>query len=75
MAVLVIQSILTPKIKKMKEWLKQHWKDLLIAVLTAVVGVLSACGSAWTLEGNQINVNNQKGYQNDTTKNEIRKIP
>lgn len=75
MAVLVIQSILTPKIKKMKEWLKQHWKDLLIAVLTAVIGVLSACGSAWTLEGNQINVNNQKNCQNDTTKNEIRKIP
>lgn len=59
----------------MKEWLKQNWKNLLIAVLTAVVAVLSACGSAWTLEGNQINVNNQNEYQNDTVKNEIRKVP
>lgn len=75
MAALVIQSILILKQKKMKEWLKQHWKDLLIAVLTAVIGVLSACGSAWTLEGNQINVNNQNKCQNDTVKNEVRKIP
>ena len=59
----------------MKEWLKQHWKDLLIAILTAVLAVLSACGSAWTLEGNQINVNNRSECQNDTVKNEIRKIP
>lgn len=75
MAALVVQSILILKQKKMKEWLKQHWKDLLIAILTAVVGVLSACGSAWTLEGNQINVNNQNKCQNDTVKNEVRKIP
>lgn len=59
----------------MKEWIKQHWKDLLIAVLTAVITVLSACGSAWTLEGNQINVNNQNKCQNDTIKNEVREVP
>lgn len=59
----------------MKEWFKQHWKDLLIAILTAALGVLSACGSTWTLEGNQINVNSQNKYQNDTVKNEVRKIP
>lgn len=59
----------------MKEWFKKHWKDLLIAVLTAVLAVLSACGSSWKLEGNQINVNNQSKYKNDTIKNEIRKVP
>lgn len=59
----------------MKEWIKKHWKELLIAILTAIIGVLSACGSKWTLEGNQINVNNQSKCQNDTVKNEIRKIP
>ena len=59
----------------MKEWLKQHWKELLIAVLTAIIGILSACGSAWTLEGNQINVNNQNKCHNDTIKNEIREVP
>lgn len=59
----------------MKEWFKQHWKDLLIAVLTAVLAVLSACGSAWTLEGNQINVNNRNCIQNDTTENEVREVP
>lgn len=56
----------------MKEWFKKHWKELLIAILTAVLAVLSACGSAWTLEGNQINVNNRNECQNDTVKNEIR---
>lgn len=59
----------------MKEWFRQHWKELLIAILTAALAVLSACGSAWTLEGNQINVNNQSKCQNDTTKNEIREVP
>lgn len=59
----------------MKEWIKQHWKELLIAVLTAVLAVLSACGSTLNLEGNQINVNSQNKCQNDTVKNEIRKIP
>lgn len=59
----------------MKEWLKQHWKDLLIAVLTAVLAVLGACGSTWTLEGNQFNVNNQNKCHNDTIKNEVRKVP
>lgn len=59
----------------MKEWIKQHWKELLIAVLTAIIGVLSACGSKWTLEGNQINVNNQNEYHNDTVKNEVREVP
>ena len=59
----------------MKEWLKQHWKDLLIAILTAVLAVLSACGSTWTLEGNQINVNNRNKSHNDTIKNEVRKVP
>lgn len=59
----------------MKEWFKQHWKDLLIAILTAVLAVLSACGGTWNLKDNQINVNNQNKYQNDTIKNEIREIP
>ena len=59
----------------MREWFKQHWKDLLIAVLTAVLAVLSACGSAWTLEGNQINVNNRNCIQNDTIENEVREVP
>lgn len=59
----------------MKKWFKQHRKILLIAILIAVLAVLSACGSAWTLEGNQINVNNRNNCQNDTIKNEIRKVP
>lgn len=59
----------------MREWFKQHWKDLLIAVLTAVLAILSACGSAWTLEGNQINVNNKNCIQNDTIENEVREVP
>lgn len=75
MGVLYLEAILITKKSNMKEWFKQHWKDLLIAVLTAVLAVLSACGSAWTLEGNQINVNNQNKCQNDTIKNEVRKVP
>lgn len=67
----------------MKEWFKQHWKDLLIAVLTAVLAVLSACGSAWTLEGNQINVNNQSNkcqndsiaHHNDSNNYKVRQVP
>nr|DAQ24299.1 MAG TPA: protein of unknown function (DUF4969) [Microviridae sp.] len=59
----------------MKEWFKKHWKELLIAILTAILAVLSACGSTWKLEGNQININNQNKNQNDTVKNEVRKIP
>lgn len=48
----------------MKEWLKQHWKDLLIAILTAVLAVLSACGSTWRISDNTVNVNNK--CQNDS---------
>ena len=59
----------------MKEWLKKHWKELLIAILTAIITVLSACGSTWKLEGNQININNQNKHNNDTIKNEVREIP
>ena len=59
----------------MKEWLKKHWKELLIAILTAIVTVLSACGSTWKLEGNQININNKNEQHNDTIKNEVREIP
>lgn len=59
----------------MKEWLKKHWKELLIAILTAIVTVLSACGSTWKLEGNNININSQNEQQNDTIKNEVREIP
>ena len=59
----------------MKEWIKKNWRELLIAILTAIIGVLSACGSAWTLEGNQININNKEKCQNDTIKNEVREIP
>ena len=40
----------------MKEWLKTHWKELLIAVLTAVVAVLSACGSTWRISDNKVGV-------------------
>lgn len=75
LATLDLQSILTFKKNIMKEWFEKHWKDLLIAMLTAALAVLGACGSAWTLEGNQINVNNQNKCQNDTIKNEIREIP
>ena len=50
----------------MKEWIKKNWRELLIAILTAIIGVLSACGSAWTLEGNQININNKEKCQNDS---------
>lgn len=59
----------------MKEWFKKHRKVLLIAILAAVLAILGACRSAWTLEGNQINVNNRNNCQNDTIKNEIRKVP
>ena len=64
----------------MKEWFKQHWKDLLIAVLTAVLAVLSACGSKWTVEGNNINVNNKCqndsiAHHNDTNNHEVRQVP
>ena len=40
----------------MKEWLKTHWKELLIAVLTAVVAVLSSCGSTWRISDNKVGV-------------------
>ena len=40
----------------MKEWLKTHWKELLIAVLTAFVAVLSACGSTWRISDNKVGV-------------------
>ena len=59
----------------MKEWIKKNWRELLIAILTAIIGVLSACGSAWTLEGNQININNKEKHHNDSNYNEIREIP
>lgn len=49
----------------MKEWLKTHWKELLIAVLTAVVAVLSACGSTWKIADNKVGVVVMK---NDTLK-------
>lgn len=49
----------------MKEWLKTHWKELLIAVLTAVVATLSACGSTWRISDNKVGVVVMK---NDTLK-------
>lgn len=56
----------------MKEWLKIHWKELLIAVLTAVVAVLSACGSTWRISDNKVGVivmkNDTLKCSNDTLK-------
>lgn len=56
----------------MKEWLKTHWKELLIAVLTAVVAVLSACGSTWRISDNKVSVvvveNDSIKCPNDTLK-------
>lgn len=59
----------------MKEWIKKNWRELLIAILTAIIGVLSACGSKWTLEGNQININNKSKCQNDTIENKVWQVP
>lgn len=56
----------------MKEWLKTHWKELLIAVLTAVVAVLSACGSTWRISDNKVGVIVMK---NDTLKCKHDSIP
>ena len=69
---------------EIKQFLKENWKTAAsiigAAVLLGLSYLMGSCGSTWRVSGNTVNVNNKCQndsitHHNDTTNNEVRKIP